>query len=121
MPRFIKTDRLAVSDEAGNTVWVRRKMDLGAVSKIQGAKDGDELIMLYVANILGWTGPDFKGLDCTPEVIATIDPNDPFWELVANKIAELNTREVADPLARMNGGANGTPEPHDAPATGIST
>ncbi len=98
MPRFIQTDRIAVADDAGNTVWVRRKMDLGAVSRIQGAREGQGLVALYVANILGWDGPDFKGLDCTPEVIATLDPNDPFWERVANKIAELNVKADTNPL-----------------------
>ncbi len=105
MPRFIRTDRIAVSDDAGNTVWIRRKMDLGAVSRIQGAKQGESLIALYTANILGWDGPDFRGLDCTPETIETIDPNDPFWEKVADKIAELNKRETSDPLAPMTGTA----------------
>lgn len=106
MPKFIQTDRVAVSDGAGNTVYVRRKMDLGAVSKIQGSKAGEELVTLYTANILAWSGPDFKGLECTPETIATIDPNDPFWEQVATKIAELNAREPSDPLVSTTDGGN---------------
>lgn len=99
MPKFIATDRVAISDDAGNTVWVRRRMDLGAVSRVQGAKQGEQLIALYVANILAWQGPDFKGMDCTPENIEKLDPNDPFWEQVATRIAELNKREDVDPLA----------------------
>jgi len=83
-------------------------MDLGAVSKIKGARPGEEMVMLYVANILGWDGPDFKGLDCTPETIATIDWRDPFWDTVATKIAELNTGEVADPLASTTAGGPGS-------------
>lgn len=123
MPRFIQTDRVAVSDDAGNTVYIRRKMDLGAVSRIQGARPGEQLVQLYVANILAWEGPDFRGLACTPEVIATIDPNDPFWEQVANRIAELNPQKAATvPLSSTTGDApplavNGT----TPSATGIST
>lgn len=105
MPRFIATDRVAVSDDAGNTVYVRRKMDLGAVSRVQGAKPGEQMIALYVANILAWSGPDFKGVPCTPENIETLDPNDPFWEQVATRIAELNKREDVDPLAFTTDGA----------------
>lgn len=104
MPRFIATDRVAISDDAGNTVYVRRKMDLGAVSRVQGAKPGEQLIALYVSNILAWTGPDFKGMPCSPESIEKLDPNDPFWETVATRIAELNKREDSDPLERTIAG-----------------
>lgn len=121
MPKFIQTDRIAVSDDAGNTVFVRRKMDLGAVSRVQGAKPGEQLIALYVANILAWQGPDFKGMDCTPETIEKLDPNDPFWEQVATRIAELNKREDVDPLASTTDGAQPTRASLSPPVNGIST
>lgn len=122
MPRFIQTDRVAISDDAGNTVYIRRKMDLGAVSKVQGAAPGEQLVSLYVANILAWQGPDFRGIDCTPETIATIDPNDPFWERVATKIAELNVKEATSPLASMTTGGPSTPVGVvEAAANGAST
>jgi hypothetical protein len=111
MAKFIKTDRVAVEDDNGGRVWIRRKMDLGAVSTVQGATGGDQLVSLYVANILAWEGPDFrdergKPLPCTPETIRTIDPNDPFWERVAERIAELNPREDASvPLADTTAGS----------------
>lgn len=122
MPRFIATDRVAISDDAGNTVYVRRKMDLGAVSRVQGAKQGEQLIALYVTNILAWQGPDFKGMDCSPENIEKLDPNDPFWEQVATRIAELNKRETSDPLAPMTDGAMPTQaSPPPLPVNGISS
>lgn len=122
MPRFIAIDRVAVSDDAGNTVWVRRKMDLGAVSRIQGAKDGGQLTALYVANILAWSGPDFRGLACTPEVIETIDPNDPFWVQVGDKIAELNKKDdAADPLPSTTAGAHAMTASPPPPVSTIST
>lgn len=121
MPLFIKTDRVAISDDNGNTVFVRRQMDLGAVSRLQGAKQGEEIITLYVVNILSWSGPDFKGLACTPETIETINPHEPFWEKVATRIAELNKREDVDPLASTtDGGASMTANAPTA-VTGIST
>lgn len=121
MPKFIATDRVAISDDAGNTVWVRRRMDLGAVSRVQGAKQGEQLIALYVANILAWQGPDFKGMDCTPENIEKLDPNDPFWEQVATRIAELNKREDVDPLALTTAGGTSTQASQPQAASGMST
>lgn len=121
MPRFIATDRVAISDNQGNTVYVRRKMDLGAVSRVQGAKPGEQMIALYVANILEWSGPDFKGMTCTPESIEKIDPNDPFWEQVANRIAELNKREDVSPLASTTDGAITSQTSPPSPVSGIST
>lgn len=121
MPKFIATDRVAVSDDAGNTVFVRRRMDLGAVSRVQGARPGEQMIALYVANILAWSGPDFKGMPCTPETIETLDPNDPFWEQVATRIAELNKREDIDPLAHTTDGATPTQESRLSLVGGIST
>lgn len=116
MPKFIQTDRVAVSDDAGNTVYVRRKMDLGAVSRIQGAKPGEGLVALYTANILAWSGPDFRGVDCTPENIEKIDPDDPFWVQVADRIAELNKKGPASPLAVTTDGEHATPANETPPA-----
>lgn len=96
-------------------------MDLGAVSRVQGAKPGEQMIAMYVANILGWSGPDFKGVDCTPEAIEKIDPSDPFWERVATRIAELNKREDVDPLASTTAGATTSQGSAPPAAPGIST
>lgn len=91
MPKFIKTDRVGVSDDDGNTVYLRRKLDFGARLRITEASlKGESMIALYVQSILGWDGPDFKGIKCTPENIEKIDIDDPFWEKVGDKIAELN-------------------------------
>lgn len=112
MPKFIQTDRVPVRDDAGNTVWLRRKMDLGAISRVSTAREGNGLTALYAANILAWDGPDFKGIKCTPEEIEKIDPDDPFWEQVADKIAELNPRKGVDgPLSAT------TPSESDLPAS----
>lgn len=118
MPKFIVTDRVAVTDEDGSTVWVRRKMDLGTVSRVQGAKPGEALIALYVHNILAWNLKDEHGraLACTPEVIETIDPNDPFWERVGTMIADLNKKADADPLDATTAGAAASPASPTSPA-----
>ncbi len=109
MPMFVQTDRVPVSDEAGNTVYIKRKMSFGDVSKIQAAGKDDHLLALYVANIVDWQGPDFKGVDCTPENIALLDPNEPLIELVGNKIAELNPqKESPNPKSRTTSGSKST-------------
>lgn len=109
MPKFIKTDRISVTDDAGNTVYVRRKMDLGTRLRVTEAfQKGEGLIALYVHNIMGWEGPDFKGISCTPENIEKIDIDDPFWEQVGSKLAELNPNlkgDTIDPLASTTDGA----------------
>jgi hypothetical protein len=128
MAKFIATDRVAVRDDAGNTVYLRRKMDLGAVSRIQGARPGEQLIALYAANILAWSGPDFtdergKPVPCTAEQIEQIDPNDPFWEMVGDKIAELNPKKdtVSSSPSMTEPEPSSTASNGQAVAAGIST
>lgn len=103
MPRFIQTDRVPVADGAGNTVWVRRKMDMGTrLRTAEASNKGEMMVAYYVHNIMAWDGPDFKGIKCTPENIEKIDLDDPFWVEVGDKIAELNppSKETdPDPLS----------------------
>ena len=115
MPKFIQTDRVAVSDGAGNTVYVRRRLDMGARLRIAEAQgSGEMFVALYVQNILAWEGPDFKGIKCTPENIEKIDVDDPFWVQVGDKIAELNSwlkgDDTPDPLAVTTTGEPSMPE-----------
>lgn len=117
MARLIKTDRVAVRDEAtGDVVWIRRKMDLEAASRVQGAPRERMLLEMYVANILAWDGPELGKELCTPENIALIDPDDPFWEKVGDKIAELNPRkDDRRPLAST------TPAETSMPASDVAS
>lgn len=106
---FVQADRVAVQDDAGNTIYIRRKMDVGAISRVQGAPAEERLIALYVANIVAWEGPAFQGIPCTPEQIARLDPQEPLVEAVGTKIAELNKRPES-PLpnsATSDGSTNG--------------
>lgn len=120
MPKFIQTDRIAVSDDAGNTVYVRRKMDMGARLRVaEAAGNGETLVVLYQQNILAWEGPDFRGVKCTPENIEKIDVDDPFWTKVGDKIGELNKHlweGSPDPLAPTTAGETTTAESTTAAA-----
>jgi hypothetical protein len=119
VPKFITTDRVAVSDDAGNTVYLRRKMDAGArLRTAEASTKGEALLTLYVTNILAWEGPDFKGIKCTPENIERMDMDDPFWERVGDKISELNPQLRGgdpDPLASTTDGVLSTPESSTTP------
>lgn len=126
MPKFISTDRVAVSDEAGNTVYVRRKMDMGTQLRAQEAfANGEGLIALYKFNILAWEGPDFKGIRCTPENIEKLDPDDPFWVKVGDKIADLNPKllgdQTPDPLASTTDGGGATTASQPSESDSLTT
>lgn len=91
MPKFIRSDRVGVSDEAGNTVYVARTLNFGQRARIQEASGYHEsLLALYTQAIVAWEGPDFRGTPCTQTNIEAIDTDDPFWEKVGDKIAELH-------------------------------
>lgn len=91
MPKFIKSDRVGVSDDAGNTVYLARSLNFGQRVRIQEAGGYHEsLLALYTQAIVAWEGPDFRGTPCTPANIEAIDTDDPFWEKVGDRIAELH-------------------------------
>ena len=116
------TDRVAVSDEHGNTVWVRPRMDFGTerrLSVLFGELDRQKVnAMAYehallMCNILDWDGPLFEVEDPTSNdskkmrkvpysdvMLQRLDPKNPLVkELIVKtleKIDELN----ADPPAR---------------------
>lgn len=121
MPKFVKTDRIAVSDDAGNTVWIRRRMNMGNILRLRSTvqTSGNHLLDLYIENILAWEGPDFKDergkpIPCTPEYMAMMDSDDPFWTKVGDKIAELNPIQREDDVNPL---ATTTPTVESLPAS----
>jgi hypothetical protein len=99
MSRFIQTDRVAVRD-GEDTIYVRRKMDIGTVARIDGATrrmGGTEHaagVALLMYNVVAWEGPGFvddkgKPIPCTPEQVEQLPPDDPLMALAIEKIAEL--------------------------------
>ena len=50
-------------------------------------------IALLNHNVLGWQGPSFKDVPCTPGNIETLNPNEPLVKVVLDEIGERN----ADP------------------------
>lgn len=109
MGKFIDLDKVAVRDSAGNVIFVRRKMDFGAVSRVRSAAPEDRVITMFKVNIVGWEGPDFSTVPCTPDNIERLDPDDPFIELLATKIGELNPQAQSPnlPSPSTPGSTNG--------------
>jgi hypothetical protein len=105
MATFVSNERVAVTVPGNpNTIYIRAKMDFGtknrvldALTSIQqsGAAEyhvGPYLTALAEANIVGWEGPDFGGVPCTPENIARLDPDDPLVDAALNEIGKRNNQ-----------------------------
>lgn len=71
-------------------------MQLGGDNKIE-AHLGAHVGALLLHNILGWRGPDFDDLPCTPANIRSLPSpeSDPFIEKVANEIGARNRKRTS--------------------------
>lgn len=102
-----------------NTVYVRAKMSAGTKALLEDEiktggsvrrSDGGEVVdeaemsgfgtyamLLRVHNIVAWDGPDFvddegKPIPCTRTNIMRMDPTTELYELVGDRIGELNKK-----------------------------
>lgn len=102
MAMFVTSERVPVTVD-DNTVYIRGKMDLGTrnrcldalavISPSGGSMEshlGEYATALMVNNILGWEGPAFAGVECTPANIARLDPDEPIVEAVLAEIGRRN-------------------------------
>lgn len=139
MGKFVKAERIPISDDEGNTIWIRGKMDVGTVGKVKAAaftmivkagKDPDEDTPLSVGayetallqyNIVAWEGPGFldergKLIPCNPLKIAELDPDDLLLKEALEEIGRRNVQKASpDPkLVVANGsmsvGVSDSPE-----------
>jgi hypothetical protein len=102
-----------VSDASPNVITIRARMSVDIAGRVSselarmGADNkaeirlGEHTTALLLHNILGWHGPDFDDLPCTPENIRALPSanSDPFIEKVVNAIGERN-RKRESPNAR---------------------
>lgn len=128
---FVDKKRVPVSDDAGNTVYIRAKMGYGVKNAVAGkaasvstnGRDAEVDVdvgayqtALLVLNVLGWTGPDFvdeetgKPIPCTPENVEDIDDDQPLWQAVLEEIAKRNPQGRPDPNSEA-GGSTGLKAP----------
>lgn len=140
---FVSKDRVPVrveGDDTGDTIYILPKMPFGtkqralsALSHIgtDGTSEGTGIdidlgaynIALMKLNIVGWEGPSFAGVACTPENIEQLDPDEPLVVRVLEEIGRRNPvrRDAESPNApapagdtsstakgRANGRENGT-------------
>ena len=129
MPMFVDPNARVPVTDGRNTIYVRARMDaqtrglyLNELHRLRMKKDvketeefdyaaaGTAQVLLRVYNIVAWEGPDFldaRGMlvPCTRENIMQMDPLTPLYELVGERITELNRRpEPPDPNASTPSG-----------------
>lgn len=95
-----------ISDTPPNVITIRARMDVATAGKVSSelmqlggdnkieAHLGAHVGALLLHNILGWRGPDFDDLPCTPANIKALPSpeSDPFIEKVANAIGARNRK-----------------------------
>lgn len=119
-------ERVTVTDERGNTVWIKAKMDVATKHKVEdavaaiGDDMGTEAVQIHIGsyntallihNIVAWEGPDFmdereKPVPCTPANIRRLDPDEPLVDMVLREINRRNARSQApDPNSLTDDGS----------------
>lgn len=131
MARFISNERVPVylDEDPSNIIYIRSKMNVGVQNRVQDAiaaisQDGGKADISYhlgaynnallTCNVLGWEGPDFDKVPCTPENILELDPDDPLLEKVLEEINRRNTKAKDSPdpkLSSANGKGGSKPKP----------
>ena len=129
---FVSNERVPVSVDGENTIFIRAKMSYGVKQKVQTAilhvtrgMDSESLenipldigaanIALLVHNILDWAGPAFADVECTPANIERLDPDESLVDAVLAEINRRNTQPSAEKNAgtrpvSMNGGGPSSP------------
>ncbi len=114
MPMFVDTARLAVrGDDSEHVVYVRAKLSykerltvLEAMESFNMEHDSAKIratfVMLETA-IVAWEGPDFDGVPVTSDNIWRLDPEEPFWQTVIERVGSLY-----QPKESPNPKSNGT-------------
>ena len=119
MPMFVDPNERVAVTLGENTVYIKAKMSAGTKALLEDEikasgttrrKNGEETIddaemrgfgsyemLLRIHNIVAWEGPDFvdadgKPIPCTRANIMRLDPTDPLYELVGERIGELNKK-----------------------------
>lgn len=136
---FVDTTKvpIALDHDPANVIFIRPKMDFGtkarvldAIAKVQATDKGASVgvgmgayqLALLQHNIVGWEGPAFGAVPCSPEAVARLDPDEPLVARVVEEIATRNplgrtTRRASTAAGAPSSTANGA----SPPASGIST
>lgn len=126
MDPFIDTTRIPIVD-GEDTFFIKWKMDFGTkclvedtLTKMSIGTDtageimfsvGAQKLALAMYNIVGWKGPKFDSVPCTPENIKRLDPDYPVFVKAQDEISRRNTRqETTDPNGSTTNGAQSSTE-----------
>ena len=146
MSMFVSnTDRVAVTLDGVNIIYVRPKMSYGVLQQVMSAaapvkvtpdaKDGLDAGLDYGAynmalmkfNIVGWEGPAFQDeagriVPCTPANILRLDPDEPLVSHVFKEIERLNGKQASpDPNSVTPTGSINAGEPSSgASSSGVT-
>lgn len=126
--------------EGENTIFIRPKMDFGtrnacmdALMVIRQADGGRADMAAHVGayqlallqhNITGWSGPDFQGVPCSPDMIARLDPDEPLVERVLEEIGQRNPLREEPPAEKKDvtsAGGRRSKASRSNPASGTPT
>jgi hypothetical protein len=137
------TDRVPVSVDGANTVYIRPRMSFGIQQKVasamlrladadneQGMSSSYDLGAYQTAmmthNVVGWEGPAFRdergqAIPCTPANILRLDPDEPLVKRVLQELTERNTPKASpDPnLPTPTGSTNGGNPSFGASSSGV--
>lgn len=123
MAIFVSKDRVPVTLDEKDVVYIRPKMSYGIKQQVissavklvgkPGSDDAQQNIdvgayqaALLVHNIVGWEGPSFRGVKCTEENILEMNPDDALVEKVLDEIGKRNRKEdESDPNRSTPDGA----------------
>lgn len=124
---FVSNEKVPVTVDGENTIFIRAKMSYGVKQKMQSALVhitrgmgvealddapldlGAANLALLTLNILEWAGPAFEGVPCDAAHIEALDPDEPLVDAVLAEINRRNVRASAEKNAppapaSMNGG-----------------
>lgn len=126
-----------ISETPPNVITIRARMDVATAGKVSsellqlGSDNkieshlGAHIGALLLHNILGWRGPDFDDLPCTPANIRALPSaeSDPFIQKVADAISARNRKRESPngkPRTAPGFATNGSADVSPASAGAIS-
>lgn len=131
---FVSDERVPVTLDGQNIIYIRAKMDVGTKGRVQdgliaagfgnngatsiGLKVGSYNTVLLENNIVAWEGPLFEQsgqkIPCTPYNIRRLDPDAPLIDAVLEEISRRNPQKTSGnpkspaPAGSMSGGGPNT-------------
>lgn len=137
---FVSKDRVPVTIDDKDVIYILPKMPFGVkqkamsaithISQAAGGQGADVAldigaynIALMTLNIVGWEGPQFEGVPCTPDNIEQLDPDEPLVVRVLEEIGRRNpvTKDRAAPNAPAPVGSTSSRTKSNLRALGTGT